>query len=225
MNVSHTPGAPTIGVLALQGDFARHLRCIELAGYCGKEVRSLADLHAVDALILPGGESTTMGLLLRRFAMWESLRDFARTKPVWGTCAGMILLATEVEGNSITPLGVLNVSVARNAYGRQVFSFEDDITVRDGECEFVVKGDFIRAPKIRKVGPSVDILALCNGETVLIRQGNILASSFHSELRDDPRLTAYFIESIVFPAFRNENRSSVVMGQESARHSRKTANN
>jgi len=185
-----------VGALSLQGDFARHLACVALAGYEGVEVRSTRALESVDALILPGGESTTMAHLLRAFSMWEPLRQFVKSRPVWGACAGAILLAREVTDGSVTSLGALDITIARNAYGRQVYSFEDDIRVDDGAEEFTVRGAFIRAPKITRIGPGVETLSIHDGEVVLVRQGRILASTFHTELRDDPRLTRYFIERV-----------------------------
>lgn len=220
---SHLPLSESmrIGVLALQGDFARHLRCIELAGYQGCEVRTADDFAKINALILPGGESTTMTKLLMSFGMWEHLRSFIKSKPVWGTCAGMVLLASEVTDGSVPTLSALDISVVRNAYGRQVHSFEEKVNFSDGGEQLAVEAAFIRAPKIRRVGAGVAVLAVHNGEAVAVRSGHIMATSFHSELQDDPRLTTYFIERIALSG-RVSAGSSGVVREVSGRPTRKS---
>ena len=194
--------ALSVGVLSLQGDFERHLVSLEQVGATGREVRSVEDLAGLDALILPGGESTTMALLLREFGIWEALKLFAKTKPVWGTCAGLILLSAKIEDDqneSVTPfapLGVLDVTVARNAYGRQIHSFEDEVEIVDGEERIVVPASFIRAPKITRTGKGVEVLATTNSEPTLVRQGNILGSAFHTELHEDTTFIRYFLSFV-----------------------------
>lgn len=178
---------------------------VERAGGESLEVRDLPALESSDALIIPGGESSTMAWLLDRFNLREPLIDFIQHKPVWGTCAGLILLASELvessdsRGVAVQPLGALDVSVARNAYGRQIHSFEDQIRIRDKNVEFTIQGSFIRAPRITRVGPGVEVLASVDDTPVLVRSGLKLGSSFHSELHDDPALTRYFIDSMVRP--------------------------
>lgn len=203
------PLRPRVGVLALQGDFARHLSALELAGAEPVEVRNTAQLESCDALIIPGGESSTISWLLDRFAMREPLMRFVAGHPVWGTCAGLILLANEIvdsaesKGVKVAPLGALDVSVARNAYGRQVHSFEDTLQVTDGEISFTCPASFIRAPRITRVGEGVTVLAEHNGSPALVKAGHLLGGTFHSELHDNPALTQYFVEQFVRPALLN----------------------
>ncbi|WP_395094663.1 pyridoxal 5'-phosphate synthase glutaminase subunit PdxT [Armatimonas sp.] len=181
-----------IGVLALQGDYEAHIKSIVAAGGEGFEVRTPGELATADALILPGGESTTIGYLLARFGLDKAIQAFQ--KPIWGTCAGMILLAkriTEGEKRGGQPLlGLLDISVARNAFGRQTDSFEARIETSFGP----VTGVFIRAPYVSEWGPSVEVLGRYEDRVVLVRQGNILASAFHPELTEDPSLHRAFIE-------------------------------
>lgn len=189
--------SPRVGVLALQGDFAAHLRAVELAGGIGVEVRQASDLDRVDALILPGGESTTIGRLLVRFGLDTALHAFhAGGKPIWGTCAGMILLAkriTQGEKQGGQPLlGLLDIGVVRNAFGRQVDSFEADLDTPLG----TVHGVFIRAPYVSEWGPTVEVLGKVEGKVVLVREGHVLASAFHPELTGDTRLHRAFLEMI-----------------------------
>jgi 5'-phosphate synthase pdxT subunit len=184
-----------IGILALQGDVREHARALEAAGATPIEVKRAAELGEVDALVLPGGESTTIGKLLDRFELLEPLR--ARTSeglPVYGTCAGMILLADDVIGRDRAPhrIGGLDISVERNAYGRQVDSFEADLEVAGIEGTF--RAVFIRAPAVERVGDGVEVLAEVDGRPVLVRQGNILASSFHPEITGDDRIHRMFVE-------------------------------
>ncbi len=204
MAEANMPGSdPRIGVLALQGDFARHLEALESVGACGCEVRSAQDLIGLDALILPGGETSTISHLLDKFHMRQSLLEFVRSKPVWGSCAGLILLSNEIvdspdaQGVKVTPLGALDVSVVRNSYGRQVRSFQETVTVSYDGLSFAFEACYIRAPRIVRVGHDVIILAKRGGDATLVRQGNILASSFHSELTDDTALTRFFVERVV----------------------------
>jgi 5'-phosphate synthase pdxT subunit len=175
------------GILALQGDVREHAAMFAACGATPVEVRTAQDLGSVDVLAIPGGESTTMGRLARAFGLVGPLRQrVAAGMPVLGTCAGMIVLANEVGGGEPL-LRVLDVAVTRNAYGRQVDSFEADVEV---EGVGPVRGVFIRAPQVSRVGPGVRVLAEHDGRPVVVRQGNVLAASFHPEIAGDPRLHA-----------------------------------
>ncbi len=190
----------TIGVLALQGDFREHIAMLTLIGADAVEVRTPAELEAVDGLVIPGGESTTIGRLATMHGLIEPIRRRCQDgMPAFGTCAGMIFLASGTIGPDQPQIGALDATVERNAFGRQVDSFEADLTV-DG-LDDPVHAVFIRAPRIVKVGADVDILATVEGSQgrshpVLVRQGRILASSFHPELTDDTRLHEMFVELI-----------------------------
>jgi 5'-phosphate synthase pdxT subunit len=182
-----------VGVLALQGAFREHAEMLRRLGHEAVEVRLPEHLDGLEALILPGGESTTIGKLMETFRLREPLRAFATSgRPVWGTCAGMILLARDV-GRQQPLLDLMDVRVRRNAFGRQVDSFETPVAIPAlGEPPFPAV--FIRAPSIESVGAGVDVLAtLPDGTIVAARQGHLLATSFHPELTDDPRLHAYFL--------------------------------
>lgn len=177
------------GILAIQGDVREHEAMLESAGAIVIQVRQRHELDAVDALVLPGGESTTIGKLLDRFELLDPLRGRVREGlPVFGTCAGLILLADEVAGRDPAPhrIGGLDVTVERNAYGRQRDSFEADVDVIGLDAP--VRAAFIRAPVIERAGQEVEVLASWEGRPVLVRQGNILASSFHPEVTGDDRL-------------------------------------
>ncbi|MEO8612426.1 MAG: pyridoxal 5'-phosphate synthase glutaminase subunit PdxT [Chloroflexota bacterium] len=179
-----------IGVLALQGDFAEHKRALEQAGAQAFEIRLPRQLDGLDGLIIPGGESTTLRKLADVYELMEPLRHFAQEQPTWGTCAGAILLAREIVGQ--TPhLGVMDITVRRNAFGRQINSFVTNLEV-EGQCYSAV---FIRAPLIVSVGSGVDVLAtLEDGQIVAAQQGHLLATVFHPELTDDLRFHRRFIE-------------------------------
>ena len=185
-----------IGVLAIQGDVREHRRHLERLGVVAPEVRRPGELSGLAGLIMPGGESSTIGMLMSESGLLDALRaKMAKGFPVYGTCAGMILLAERVQGArgaSPTWLGGLDATVARNAYGRQVQSFEADIpvSVLGPEPVHVV---FIRAPRILSAGSAVHVLGELDGEPVLVEQGAILASSFHPELTDDLRIHRYFV--------------------------------
>ena len=186
-----------VGVLALQGDVREHLAALESAGATALEVKHADSLAGVDALVLPGGESTTIGKLLDRFQLLGPLRERAAGgMPTYGTCAGMILMAKEIVGDHLAPhrLGLLDVVVKRNAYGRQVDSFEADLEVEGLDERF--RAVFIRAPEVEGTGKDVEVLATWEGRPVLVRQGHLLASSFHPELTGDPRLHQMFVETI-----------------------------
>jgi 5'-phosphate synthase pdxT subunit len=186
--------APVIGVLAYQGDVREHLRALAAVGADAVQVRTLADLDRVDALVIPGGESTVIGKLAARFGLLEPLRERARAGlPVLGTCAGMILLAREVEGPPQDLLGVLDVRVRRNAFGRQVASFEAEVDVK-GLDGGPAAGAFIRAPWVAEAGPGVEVLAEVDGRVVAVRQGNLLATAFHPELSGETRLHRWLVD-------------------------------
>ena len=182
-----------IGVLALQGAVAEHIRSIELAGGEGVAIKRTEQLADIDGLIIPGGESTTIGKLMRKYDFIEAVRTFSESgTPVFGTCAGLIVLAERLEGSEEPHLRLMNMTVARNAFGRQRESFETDLDVKG--IDTPLRAVFIRAPLIKEVGENVDVLSTYKGEIVTARQGNLLASSYHPELTDDYRLHSYFIE-------------------------------
>jgi 5'-phosphate synthase pdxT subunit len=189
-----------VGVLALQGDTREHLAALAEAGAEAVTVRRRAELDSVDALVIPGGESTAMSKLLREFELLEPLRArLAAGMPAYGSCAGMILLATEitdagVPGREALPLGGIDMTVRRNAFGRQIDSFEGDIEF-DG-LEGAMHAVFIRAPWVERVGPSVEVLARAAGHPVAVRQGRTLATSFHPEMTGDRRVHRLFVDSL-----------------------------
>jgi len=187
-----------VGVLALQGDFREHLEALQAAGAETREVRRPAELADLDGLIIPGGESTTIRRLLAAYELGEPIRRRAAAGfPVYGTCAGCILLAHEVDGEGVPPLDLVDIGVARNAYGRQVESFEADLSVPVLGPE-PLRAVFIRAPRIERVGPAVETLArLEDGSVVAARQGNLVVTTFHPELTGDSRFHRYFLEQIV----------------------------
>jgi 5'-phosphate synthase pdxT subunit len=182
------------GVLALQGDFREHVRTLAEAGASPVEVRTVADLDGVDLLVIPGGESTTMGRLATLGGLVGPVRDrIDGGMPVLGTCAGMIVLAARVDGGD--PLfAVLDVTVRRNAYGRQVDSFEADIDVTG--IDHPVRGVFIRAPRVEDVGPGVEVLAEHEGHPVVLEQGNVVVASFHPELVGETALHEYVLRKV-----------------------------
>ncbi|MBN1680482.1 MAG: pyridoxal 5'-phosphate synthase glutaminase subunit PdxT [Anaerolineae bacterium] len=184
-----------IGVLALQGAFIEHEKTLRSLGARAVEVRLPEQLAGLDALIIPGGESTTIGKLAVTFRLLEPLRDFAVHKPVWGTCAGMILLANDI-GRDQPLIGVMDIKVDRNAFGRQVDSFETDLTVPElGAAPF--HAVFIRAPLVTGVGEHAHVLArLDDGGIVAVRQGHWLATAFHPELTPDDRFHRYFLREV-----------------------------
>jgi 5'-phosphate synthase pdxT subunit len=185
-----------MGVLALQGDFAEHVRILEQIGVTAVEVRLPLDLADIDGLIIPGGESTTIGKLAVRFGLMEPIRQLASTKPVWGTCAGAIFLARDAR-HSQPMLGLMDIAIKRNAFGRQAESFETDLEVPEiftAEDSRSVHAVFIRAPLIESVGADVKVLArLSDGRIVAARQHNLLATAFHPELTGDDRFHRYFL--------------------------------
>jgi pyridoxal 5'-phosphate synthase pdxT subunit len=185
---------PRIGVLAIQGDFAAHARALEEAGADAIEVRKPAQLDGLDGLILPGGESTTFLKFLERDGFLQSLQRFVEQKPAFGTCAGCILLARNVSHPAQESLAVLDISVERNAYGRQI-----DSAIRTGETKLPggpLEMVYIRAPRISRVGPEVAVMAERDGYPVLVRQGKLLAATFHPELSSDRRVHQFFVDMV-----------------------------
>jgi 5'-phosphate synthase pdxT subunit len=184
-----------IGVLSLQGAVAEHIRSVERAGAEGIVVKKIEQLDELSGLIIPGGESTTIGKLMRKYNFIEAVRQFSNQgKPVFGTCAGLIVLAKTIQGQEEAHLGLMDITVSRNAFGRQRESFETDLNIKG--IEEPVRAVFIRAPLIQSVGTGVDVLSEYNGEIVAARQGHLLASSFHPELTDDYRLHQYFVDMV-----------------------------
>jgi len=185
-----------IGVLALQGDFAEHIRAFAELDCEAVAVKRPAEVGECDALVIPGGESTTIGKLCQRFGLDEAIVELSeRGAPIWGTCAGMILLAKEIEGNEQWRLGLMDITVRRNAFGRQVDSFEADLSV-DGLPNGPVRAVFIRAPFVTEVRVDAQVLARFDDKIVMVRQGNLLATAFHPELTDDRRVHEYFLSMI-----------------------------
>ena len=189
-----------VGVLALQGDTREHLAALRDCGALAVAVRRSAELDAVDALVIPGGESTTMSHLLRDLDLLEPLRKrLADGMPAYGACAGMILLATEIldagaDGREAVPLGGLDITVRRNAFGRQVDSFEGDVEFSG--FDEPLHGVFIRAPWVERVGDGVQVLASAAGHPVAVRQGRVLATAFHPEVTGDRRIHRLFVDIV-----------------------------
>ena len=185
-----------IGILGLQGDYAAHGKMLDALDTHNRIVKKPEQLAAIDGLIFPGGESTTLIKLMDAWGWWQPLKDFAAAKPIFGTCAGMILVAKNVSNPPQKSLGLIDIDVERNGYGRQIDSFE-------GIGSFGAKGQtrempmvFIRAPRIARLGERVESLAECRGDVVMARQGNVLVASFHPELTDDLGAHRYFVEMI-----------------------------
>ncbi|AIQ44551.1 glutamine amidotransferase [Paenibacillus sp. FSL R7-0273] len=184
-----------IGVLALQGAVTEHIISIEKTGAQGLPVKRVEQLEEIQGLIIPGGESTTIGKLMRKYGFIEAIRSFSdRGKPIFGTCAGMIVMAKRIAGDEAAHLELMDITVARNAFGRQRESFECDLNVK-GISE-PVRAVFIRAPLISEAGPGVDVLTVYNNEIVTARQDHLLVSSYHPELTDDYRLHQYFADMV-----------------------------
>jgi 5'-phosphate synthase pdxT subunit len=185
---------PSIGVQAIQGDYAAHAEALSESGANPVEVRKPEQLAGIDGLVLPGGESTTILRFLEKHSFFEILREFCGKKPIFGTCAGTILLAREVLNPAQLSLGILDAVVERNAYGRQIDSaiVTAETTLAGGPLEMV----FIRAPRILKTGPNVNVLAERDGFPVLVSQGRVLAATFHPELSRDRRVHRLFVEAV-----------------------------
>ncbi len=221
---------PFVGILALQGDVEKHADHLRAAGAQSRPVLNAADLEGLDAIVLPGGESTTMSHLLESGDLRAPLAEFMAVRPVLATCAGMILLAKSEERLPFPPFGLLDIDVARNAWGRQVFSFNEEIEWPHGSSHLSGNGDepsrlekphhgdggaeaahekapdqgqgllkaiFIRAPRVLRVGPNVEVLAELRGEAIAVRQKNLVALSFHPELTDDTRVHRWFVTEML----------------------------
>ncbi|MGK3692525.1 pyridoxal 5'-phosphate synthase glutaminase subunit PdxT [Bacillus cereus] len=184
-----------IGVLGLQGAVREHVKSVEASGAEAVVVKRIEQLEEIDGLILPGGESTTMRRLIDKYAFMEPLRTFAKSgKPMFGTCAGMILLAKTLIGYEEAHIGAMDITVERNAFGRQKDSFEAALSIEGVGEDFV--GVFIRAPYVVEVADNVEVLSKHGDRMVAVRQDQFLAASFHPELTDDYRVTAYFVEMV-----------------------------
>jgi 5'-phosphate synthase pdxT subunit len=186
-----------IGLLALQGDFEAHQRHVERLGAMPVLVKLPSQLEHIDALIMPGGESTTMSILMDRFNLRKPIKEYCSHRPVYATCAGMILLAKKIEDNQsgVETLGLLDIDVLRNGYGRQVHSFDETIEASLNGRKQSIQASFIRAPRVTRLGRDVSSLALFKGDSVLVRQKNILAATFHAELAADTSLLEYFLKT------------------------------
>ncbi|PHB27061.1 pyridoxal 5'-phosphate synthase glutaminase subunit PdxT [Bacillus toyonensis] len=184
-----------IGVLGLQGAVREHVKSVEASGAEAVVVKRIEQLEEIDGLILPGGESTTMRRLIDKYAFMEPLRTFAKSgKPMFGTCAGMILLAKTLIGYEEAHIGAMDITVERNAFGRQKDSFEAALSMKGVGEDFI--GVFIRAPYVVDVADNVEVLSKHGDRMVAVRQDQFLATSFHPELTDDHRVTAYFVEMV-----------------------------
>ena len=188
---------PTIGVLAIQGDFLEHRQALQRLGVDAPEVRLPHQLDGIDGLIIPGGESTTIVQLIDIYEFRPALAEKARSgMPVWGTCAGMIVVANRLTDDRPTPLDLMDIEVSRNAFGRQVDSFEEDIEIEEMQGP-PFRAVFIRAPVVNDVGESVKVLATVgDGRPVAVRQDRMLATAFHPELTDDPRVHEMFVRIV-----------------------------
>jgi len=187
-----------IGVLALQGAFAKHIEVLHKLGVKAVEVRKPQDLAECDGLIIPGGESTTMMKQMAFINFFDAFREFGAKKPVFGTCAGIILMSHKIISDSMKPFNLLDITVERNAFGRQVESFHTDLDVvlsGNGKSQ-EVPAVFIRAPRIRQVGTDVNVLAMYEGEPVLVQQGRHLGATFHPELSSNSNIHVFFIEKV-----------------------------
>ncbi len=181
-----------IGVLGLQGAYAKHLAILQQLHLKAVDVRKPNDLEECHGLIIPGGESTTMTKLINEIEMHGALLKFSVDRPVFGTCAGMILMATKVDDDRVKTLNLMNIEVERNGYGRQIDSFIDELDVTTNGQAFSMRGVFIRAPRIKNMGEGVEVLASVNGEPVLVQEGHHMAAAFHPELTGETRIHNYF---------------------------------
>lgn len=184
----------TVGVLALQGAFAKHAEVLRSLNVNPYLVRRPEELERCDALIIPGGESTTISKRIDYIGLRDPIVSFSHEKPVFGTCAGLIMMAKEGDDSSIKPFGILNVEVIRNGYGAQYDSFSAGIDITRGVKQGPFHAVFIRAPRIKSIGPDVKVVAHLKEEPILVQQGHHLGAVFHPELTDDPRVHAYFLD-------------------------------
>lgn len=190
-----TGRTPKIGVLALQGAVREHLRALEDAGADPIPIKWPEALGGLDGLVIPGGESTTIGKLMAKYDFIQAIKSFSDSgRPVYGTCAGLILIAKKISEGSKPWLSLMDIEARRNAFGRQQESFEADLDIAGFESPF--KGVFIRAPWIEKTGPKVDIMAKYGGRIVMAREGTMLACAFHPELTNDRRVHEYFVNMV-----------------------------
>ncbi len=183
-----------IGILALQGDFEKHELAFSGLGAGTVRVKVPDDMNDCDGLVIPGGESTTMTKLMHAYGLYEPVREFAGKYPVMGTCAGMIMVASTVDDERVTPLNLIDISVSRNSYGRQIDSFITGVEIPSINGSGLFRAIFIRAPQVMSVGPKTDTLAELKDKPVMVRNENTLALSFHPELTDDVRIHRYFLE-------------------------------
>lgn len=181
-----------IGVLALQGAYQKHVECLSRLGVESRLIRKSSELSDCCALIIPGGESTTISLLIQEYGLYEPIKAFAKNHPVMGVCAGMILMAAKVDDERITPLGLMPFTALRNHYGRQLHSFTADIKLNFDSHTF--HAHFIRAPGFAELSPDIKVLATYNNEAVMISAGKHVALSFHPELTDDTRIHNYWLK-------------------------------
>jgi 5'-phosphate synthase pdxT subunit len=188
---------PRVGVLAIQGDFLEHRQVLERIGVDAPEIRLPHQLDDVDGLIIPGGESTTIVQLIDIYGFRETLEAKSKSgMPIWGTCAGMIVIATSLSDHRPEPLGLMNIDVSRNAFGRQIDSFEQDLTVEELNGP-PFHGVFIRAPVVKRVGDGVKVMAsLDDGRPVAVKQDRLFATAFHPELTDDNRIHEMFVRIV-----------------------------
>jgi pyridoxal 5'-phosphate synthase pdxT subunit len=184
-----------IGILAIQGDFAKHAEMIENIGHNALEIRTREQLWQAEALIIPGGESSTLLKIINRFDLYKEIQKFASTRPVMGTCAGLIILANKADHLDSRPLDLIDIAVSRNAYGRQLDSFVDDISLNLNGQVKSFSGVFIRAPKIISQGPDVKTLGMHGDQVVMAASRNIVVCTFHPELTDDTSVHKYFINN------------------------------
>jgi 5'-phosphate synthase pdxT subunit len=205
--ITKVPPSPKVGLLATQGDYAMHRRMVESLGYECVEVRTTAQLQNVDCLIMPGGESTTMRKILKWDGLWDALAEFGTQRAIMGTCAGLILLSKKIIGGKPEEdtLGLIDIDSDRNAYGSQFHSFRahGQITLSGGTS--IHEMVFIRAPQITRVGEHVEILGHLVDQPTMVRQGHVLALSFHPEMTEDLSIHRYFIESMVKPVLAEAN--------------------
>lgn len=185
-----------IGVLALQGDFQRHLSRLGEIGVKGIAVRKPEALKDCQGLIIPGGESTTLVKLMKNIGLFEAIPEFNRRWPVFGTCAGAILVSREVNNHPVEPLGLMDIAVQRNAYGRQIDSFVEDVTVNLAGAPQRIEAVFIRAPRITRVGEGVEVLSRRNGDLIFVESERVLAATFHPELTANPLVHQYFVAKV-----------------------------
>lgn len=189
--------AVTVGVLALQGDFALHMKSLGRLRANAQPVRYPDELNSCQGLILPGGESTTFIKLLKKTKMFDSILKFAETHSLMGTCAGLIALAKKISNDNFETLGLIDIEAERNSYGRQVDSFIDKINIPMFKEKPEFEGVFIRAPRIRSLGKDVETLALHGDDVVMARNKNVLVMTFHPELTKDVRIHRYFVEKMI----------------------------